>query len=274
MPVALVLGVLVAWPMLDNVLLSFQHVNGDSSTGFAGASNYQALLSDDTFWRSVRVTLVFAVLSLAIEFAVGVGLAVVLARVLCGAGLLRTLLLIPTMLTPAVAALNFRTMLNFDYGVVNYVLEQVGLAKHAWVSESGVIPLLTLVGADVWRSTPFFALILCAGLLAVPAEVVEAAQLDGAGPLRTLLRIKVPILMPLILVTVLFRVIDLFRAFDIIYVLTQGGPGSSTEVVSMHIYTDMTVGNFTSYAATEATVLALLMLILSLGLLRVLRTQA
>jgi multiple sugar transport system permease protein len=273
LPATVLLGVLVGWPIVDGVLLSLQRITPTADPGWVGLNNYKSVLTSGAFWDTVRITVVFSLLSLVIEFVLGFGLALMLARVVRGAGLLRTLLLIPTMFTPAVAAINFRVMLNFDYGLINYLISQVGLAPQAWVSQPGFGPLAALVLTDVWRSTPFFVLVLSSGLLALPQETLEAADVDGVRAFRKLLYIKIPLLLPLLLVTVLFRVIDLLRTFDIVYVLTQGGPGTSTTVTSLQIYNDLTVGNFTSYASTEAVIMMILTAFVSIALIRVLRAQ-
>ena len=273
LPATVLLGVLVGWPIVNGILLSLQRITPTAEPGWVGLANYQAVLSNGAFWDTVRITVVFSLVALVIEFLLGFGLALMLARVVRGSGLLRTLLLIPTMFTPAVAAINFRVMLNFDYGLINYLISQVGLTPQAWVSQPGVGPLAALVLTDVWRSTPFFVLVLSSGLLALPQETLEAADVDGVRAFRKLLYIKIPLLLPLLLVTVLFRVIDLLRTFDIVYVLTQGGPGTSTTVTSLQIYNDMSVGNFTSYASTEAVIMMILTAAVSLVLIRVLRAQ-
>jgi multiple sugar transport system permease protein len=273
LPAFVLLGVLVGWPIVDGVLLSLQRITPTAEPGWVWFRNYQAVLGSGMFWHTLFVTLMFTVISLVIELGLGMALALMLARVVRGAGAIRTLILVPVMLTPSVAAINFRVMLNYDYGLVNYLLRVVGLQAQPWVSQAGVGPLLSLVMTDVWRSTPFFVLVLSSGLLALPQDVLEAADVDGARMWRKLLLVKIPMLAPLLLVTVLFRVIDLFRTFDIVYVLTQGGPGTSTTVTSLLIYNDMAVGNFTSYAATEAVIFMVLMLFVSILLIRSLRAQ-
>jgi multiple sugar transport system permease protein len=266
------MAVLMVWPLIDGIRLSLHHISPTAGGEWAGLANYKAVLTDSAFWHSGLVTLEFSLASLSIEFALGFGLALLMSAIVRGGGTLRTLVLIPTMLTPAVAALNFRTMLNYDFGVINYLATQLGLAAHPWVSDPGTA-LLALVVTDVWRSTPFFALVLTAGLLALSPEILEAAELDGANAWQKLFYVKVPMLLPLILVTVLFRVIDLFRNFDTVYVLTHGGPGTTTEVASLRIYDDMYVGNYTSYAATEATIFMVLTLLVAGLLVRTLRLQ-
>jgi multiple sugar transport system permease protein len=273
LPATVLLGVLVGWPIVNGILLSLQRITPTAEPGWVGLGNYKAVLTSAAFWESVRITVVFSLAALVIEFVLGFGLALMLARVVRGSGVLRTLILIPTMLTPAVAAINFRVMLNYDYGLINYVISQLGLPPQAWVSQPGIAPLAALVLTDVWRSTPFFVLVLSSGLLALPQETLEAADVDGVNGWRKLIYVKVPLLFPLLLVTILFRVIDLLRTFDIVYVLTQGGPGTSTTVTSLLIYNDMAVGNFTSYASTEAVIMMLLTAIVSVVLIRVLRAQ-
>lgn len=273
LPAAVLLVVLIGWPILHGVLLSFQRVTPTAPPGWIGINNYKAVFTDTVFWHTVLVTLTFSVLALSIEFSLGLALALMLARVVRGAGVLRTLLLIPVMFTPAVAAINFRIMLNYDYGLVNYLSGKLGFAPQAWVSEPGIGPLASLVLTDVWRNTPFFVLVLSSGLLALPQDVIEAADVDGARMWRKLISVKLPMLAPLLLVTVLFRIIDLFRTFDIVYVLTQGGPGTSTTVTSLQVYNDLSIGNFTSYACTEAVVFMGLTTIVSLMLIRALRAD-
>jgi len=273
LPVSVLLAVLVGWPLLNGFLISLQRITPTAPPGWIGIANYKSVLTDGVFWDTVKVTLIFSVISLAIEFSIGLALALMLARVVRGSGSIRTLILIPVMLTPAVAAINFRVMLNYDYGLINYLLEQLGFKSQAWVSQGGIGPMLALIMTDVWRSTPFFVLVLSSGLLALPHDVIEAADIDGASTWRRLTLVKMPLLFPLILVTILFRIIDLFRTFDIVYVLTQGGPGTATTVTSLQVYNDLQVGNFTSYASTEAMVFLVLTLVVSVSLIRILRRQ-
>jgi len=272
LPAVVLLLALVVYPLVNDVRLSLAHLSPGIDEQFVGFTNYKAVLSDSDFWRSVWVTVKYSIMSLVIEFIVGFGLALLMARIVRGGGLLRTLILIPTMLTPSVAAINFRNLLNYNFGLINYLIGLVGIGPRPWLASSGS-SLAALVLTDVWRSTPFFVLILSAGLLALSPEVMEATELDGANGWQKLLHVQIPLLVPLILVTVLFRVIDLFRTFDTVFTLTNGGPGNATNVTSMQIYTDMYVGQYTSYAATEAVVFLLLTLIVSWLIVRLMRLQ-
>lgn len=272
LPALAMLIVFIAYPLVDDVRLSLAHISPTSDEAFVGLQNYSSVLRDATFWHSVAVTARYAALSLVIELVLGFGLALLMVRIVRGGGTLRTLILIPTMLTPAVAAINVRQLLNYDLGLVNYFTSLFGVAPKAWLADSGYA-LGALVLTDVWRSTPFFVLVLSAGILALSPEVMEAAELDGARGWQKFVYMQVPMLMPLILVTVLFRVIDLFRTFDTVYALTNGGPGNATNVTSMQIYSDMYVGQYVSYAATEAIVFLLLTLIASTAVLRLMRVE-
>jgi len=272
LPAAVLLLGLLAYPLVDDLRLSVAHISPGVDEAFVGLRNYRAVFTDSVFWTSVLITLKYALTCLVIELVIGFGLAVLMAKIVRGGGLLRTLILIPTMLTPAVSAINFRNLLNYDLGLVNYLTSLFGIAPRAWLANPSTA-FAALVGTDVWRSTPFFVLVLSAGLLALSPEMMEASELDGASGWQKFVHIQVPMLIPLILVTVLFRVIDLFRTFDTVFTLTNGGPGNSTNVTSMQIYNDLYVGQYTSYAATEAVVFMLLTLTVSGLVVRALRSQ-
>ncbi len=272
LPAAVLLLGLLAYPLLDDLRLSLARISPGVEQSFVGLRNYRAVLSDPVFWTSVGVTLRYTVSCLVVELVVGFALALLMTRIVRGGGTLRTLVLIPTMLTPAVSAINFRNLLNYDLGLVNYLTGLLGLAPRAWLADP-TTAFVALVGTDVWRSTPFFVLVLSAGLLALSPEMMEASELDGASGWQKFVHIQVPMLVPLILVTVLFRVIDLFRTFDTVFTLTTGGPGNATNVTSMQIYNDLYTGQYTSYAATEAVVFMLLTLVVSGLVVRSLRSQ-
>jgi multiple sugar transport system permease protein len=162
LPAAVLLVVLILYPLVYGIALSVQRITATLSDGFVGVRNYSGVFRDGGFWHSVLVTAEFSVAALVLEFGLGLGLALMLARIVRGGGVIRTLILIPTMLTPAVAATNFRMMLNYDVGVINYVIGLLGFSSHPWVSDPNTA-LIALVLTDIWRNTPFFALVLGAG---------------------------------------------------------------------------------------------------------------
>lgn len=218
---------------------------------FVGLSNFQFLLGDSGFWQSVRVTLIFAVASVALEFALGLGLALLLDRKMKGIGLLRTLLIVPVLISPVGMGLTFRYILAPSYGLLNFLLSSAGLAPVNWIV-SPTFALPAVIFADLWQWTPFVALILLAGIQSISTEIVEAAQLDGLTEWQMLWRMTLPLIRPVVLVVILIRLIDAIRSFDMVFVLTRGGPGASTEVLSILSYVD----GFTSGDMATASAIA------------------
>jgi len=271
-PAVLAMVALLGYPLIVQLITSLKSVNSTGDHGWVGLKNYGSVLTDGSFWHSVLVTAQFAAICLVLEFVLGLALALAVNRVLVGGGPMRVLILIPTMITPAVAAINFRLIMNANTGILNWFTSLVGLPEVNWVADPATA-MWALAAVDIWRSTPFVILVLSAGLLSMSVDVLEAAQLDGASAWRTLVLIKMPMLTPLILVVVLFRIIDLFRTFDLPFILTQGGPAELTNVASLQIYADMFSGYFTSYAATEGIIFTAITLVFGLMLVRSLRAD-
>jgi multiple sugar transport system permease protein len=165
----------------------------------------------------------------------GMGLALLLNQELKGRGLLRSFILLPMMCTNVVIGLMWRLLLNYQYGLVNYYLGRLGFLPVEWLSSPDVA-MASVVLVDVWNTTSFVALMLLAGLQSLPDEPYEAARIDGASPIQSFFYLTLPLLKPIILVTLLWRFIDTFRIFDVVYLLTAGGPARATETVSIYIY--------------------------------------
>lgn len=163
------------------------------------------------------------------------GLALLLNQELKGRGLLRSFILLPMMCTNVVIGLMWRLLLNYQYGLVNYYLGRLGFLPVEWLSSPDVA-MASVVLVDVWNTTSFVALMLLAGLQSLPDEPYEAARIDGASPIQSFFYLTLPLLKPIILVTLLWRFIDTFRIFDVVYLLTAGGPARATETVSIYIY--------------------------------------
>lgn len=264
--VCLLLFVLV-YPLGYGFWMSLHSTTLITPGAFTGLHNYWLALTEPLFRDSLLVTLKITVEDLVLEFVIGFALALLLDRIRRGQTVYRTLILLPVMVAPVVAALNWRLMLNHDFGVVNYFVRLLGLAPHAWANEPATA-VHTVVLAEMWRNLPFVVVVLSAGLGALPVEVLEAAAIDGASFWQTLWRVVVPLLKPIVLVIALFRVISLLRAFDSAFALTGGGPGKLTEVVSLHIYNDTFSGGFLGYAAAESYILLGVTLVISLILIR------
>jgi multiple sugar transport system permease protein len=202
---------------------------------FVGLRNYGQLLGDDLFWKAVRVTFVFSFSVLALQFIFGFFIANLFDRERRGMNLLRTLFIIPVFASPVALGLTWRYMYQPGYGLINHVLESVGLPRVNWLSNpQWALP--AVIAVDVWQWTPFVALILLAGMQSISPEITEAAELDGLTRFQYLWRIVVPLLMPIIVVVGLIRMIDALKTFDMIYVITRGGPGTTTYNLPLHAY--------------------------------------
>ncbi len=240
---------------------------------FVGVANFTDLFGDELFRQSLWVTLEFAVAAVALEFAIGLAVAVLLDRKMTGIGILRMLLIVPVLISPVGMGLTFRYIFAPTYGLLNYLLGSVGLAPVDWiVSTTWALP--AVIAVDVWQWTPFVTLILLSGMQSISVEVTEAAELDGLSEWQKLWRIVMPLIKPVVIVILLIRLIDAIRSFDLIFVLTRGGPGSSTEVLSILSYvTGFTSGDMGT-ASAIAWVTVVLVNILVILFLRALTRPA
>lgn len=268
-PALLVIAGVFVYPLAYSLWMSLQAYNIITPARFVGLRNYQRILSDDTFWQSAVTTFSFAIPTFVIEVVIGFGLALMLERVSHGRGLMRSIILIPLLLTPVVEALNWRVMLNFDFGVVNWFIGLVGIPKVNWVNDAR-LAMPALIVLEVWRVVGFEVLVFSAGLAALPHEPFESAEIDGASSWQQLVHLTLPMLTPLFVVVALFRSYELLRVFDIVYGLTGGGPGRATETLSFHIFNQMISGFQVGYASAAAYVLFAMSLLLVLLIIRVL----
>ena len=231
----LLLGIVLI-PLALGLWISFRNGSLLTPTSeFVGLKNYVDLLTSSRFWDAVRVTAVISALSLAIQLPLGFLLAVVINRELRGTRVFRSSLLMPLLLTPVAVGLMWRLMLNVDNGVVDGVLQMVGLPAVDWLGDR-TMALVSVVLVDSWQNTPFVMLLLLAGLQSLPVGPLEAARVDGASTLQTYRHVILPLLAPVGLVVVMIRVIESVKLFDIIYILTSGGPGTATQNVSLLDY--------------------------------------
>lgn len=231
-PAAAVLAVVTLYPVGYVLWLSLQRFSLLSEApSFIGLANFARLAGDARFWNAFGNTVYFTLVSVALELALGLAAALLLARAFAGAGAMRAVVLLPWAIPTVVAARMWEWMYNGDFGVINYLLgtEINWLGNPLWAIHAAI-------AMDVWKATPFVALLLLAGRLAIAPELYQAARLDGAGPWRLFRHVTLPLLWPLILVVLIFRTIDAFRVFDAIYVLTGGGPADTTETLSIYAY--------------------------------------
>jgi ABC-type sugar transport system permease subunit len=226
------------YPVFNGLWLSFRNTSLVFQTdAFVGFDNYSAMVADPKFWNAWRNTLVFTVSSTALETVLGLLMALILFETFGGRGWVRASMLIPWAIPTVVTSKMFAWMFDGQNGIVNYLLRTVGIISGNinWYG-SADHALLTIVIADVWKTTPFMALLLLSGLQTIPGSLAEAARIDGASEWQYFWSIRLPLLAPSLLIAALFRALDAFRIFDLVYVLTGGGPADATEVLSTLTY--------------------------------------
>jgi multiple sugar transport system permease protein len=236
-PAVLYLLALSIYPTIYSLWIAFHNYSlyRRDLVSFSGIDNFTDLLDSDVFKQSFTVTLVFAAAAVLIELVLGFAIAVLLDRKMRGVNALRTLLMIPVLISPVAMGLTFRYIFAPTYGLLTYLLRIAHIPSPDWtVSVTWALPVV--IFADVWQWTPFVALILLSGMQSVSTEVTEAAELDGLSEWQKLWRIVLPLIRPVLLVVVLIRLIDSIRMFDLVFVMTRGGPGSTTEVLSLFSY--------------------------------------
>lgn len=201
---------------------------------FVGADNYERLLTGSvTLGHALKLTFIYAAAALTIELGLGLVIALVVNRALRVGSVVTSVMLVPMILMPAIVAMVFRLYFSYE-GLVNWLMGLVGVPPANWFSAGLAIPAVVIV--DVWQWTPFFVLILVAGLETLPSEMLEAAEVDGATRLQLIRHVQLPIIAPLIVVASTLRVMELLRQFDVVFVMYGGGPGNATEILSMAVY--------------------------------------
>lgn len=233
-------------------------------TEFVGLANYVSLWGDPNFRESVVVTLKFAFSVVSIEMLIGVGLALLLDRNLRGMSLLRTLFILPMMIAPVVVGLMWRYMYHPSVGIFNRSLEGLGLGSVDWLGQHA---LLSVIIADIWQWTPFIFILSLAALQSLPKSALEAARIDGASGWQQILYIKLPLMMPVLIVTCLLRLIDAFKVLEVILVMTEGGPGLSTEILALRISRTATEFRELGVAAAMSNYLLMLLLLVTILML-------
>ena len=265
-PAVLLFLALTVLPLGNLVLLGFQDVewiDRSAVRDWVGLANYARLPEDTLFRAGILNTAIFAVVAVALQMVIGFGLALLTTRVTRGQLLYRAIFITPILVPGIVIGAIWKLMYSFDFGVINQALLLVGLAPLDWLGSSE-LALLSVIVVDVWHWTPFCFLLMLAALETLPEDVYEAAQLDGASGWKTLRHITLPLMMPAIVVTFVFRMILAFKVFDEVYLLTGGGPGTSTEVISFTIYRRFFTEDQAGYgsALSVATIATIALMIL------------
>ncbi len=275
-PALVAMAAVMGFPLLYLCSMSLHRWSliGFAPPRFIGLTNFAALGGDERFVNSLWRTLYFTALGLASNLPLGLGIALLLDQRFPTRNLLRALMILPMVATPAAMGLVWVVMLDPSLGIIRYMFRAIGVATPPlWLSNPNwVIP--TLVGVDAWMWTPMVALICMAGLAALPAEPFEAARVDGAGAWQRFRFITFPLLAPTLLVAAMLRVMDLLKVIDIVYVMTGGGPGHASETINLYNYLVALSYDKIGYGSAVALVLFALVLICTVALIRLRRAVA
>ena len=272
LPAMLATAILIVFPVIYLLYMSVHEwfLLGSKEPLFIGVGNYLNLLSDERFIGGMQRTGVFVLLGLVVQIPLGMAIAVLFNEHFPGRGLLRTLILLPMVATPVAMALVWVMMLDPGMGVMNYFLSWVGIRGVAWLSDSAIV-IPTLVIVDTWQWTPMVALICLAGLATLPIEPFEAARIDGANAWQRFWSLTVPMVWPTLMVAVMFRLIDLLKVIEHIYVMTRGGPGFASETINVYNFLSGLYYYKVGYGSAISVVIFALVLGASLILVRVRR---
>ncbi len=272
-PCLLYLAAFAIYPLIYSLRLSFTDLTAADGTGnWVGLKNYTDLLRDPLFWNAAENSAIMVTTAVSLQVVLGTALALFFNLHLAGSWIVRGIMVLPMLITPIVVGVMWRALLNPDWGLVNWIIAQFGLDPPNWLGSIGMA-MRTLIMVDVWQWTPFVFIIVYARLQALPQDVFEAAQLDGATRLSTLRRVTLPLLMPAISFAAIFRAVDAFRSFDLIYGLSYGGPARSTTTLSFFSFQNGFQFQNYGYAAAVAYMMLIILIVGTTVLLRYVRLR-
>lgn len=273
LPAFLYMLVFVGYPIVSNILLSFQDVTLHTLTAshrpFAGFQNYSSIFQDKVFIKALENTFLFTVSCLVIQFIIGFALAVFFNQNFKISKFIRGLLMMPWMIPITITALMFKFIFGTDVGILNYFLKSIGLIQNNidWLTSAGTA-MLAIITANIWIGIPFNMILISTGLTTIPKELYESASIDGAGKLHSFLKITLPLLRPTINSVLILGFIYTFKVFDLVYVMTSGGPVNSTHMLSTYSY-KLSFEMFKySKGSAVANVLFVILLIISIFYLK------
>lgn len=269
LPAVLVMLAGLVYPVVDAFRLSFLDWEIGQDIGAAeavGWSHYARMLADPDVRESLFVTLRFGFWTISIEMALGIALALLLEKPIRGASVFRTIFILPLMVSPVVVGLIWRYLFDARVGWINYYLGYIGIEPQVWLGDAD-LAFFAIVMTDIWQWTPFIFIIVIAGLQALPSDVLEAARIDGTNWWQHIFLIKLPMIRSILVIALLMRLIDVFRGMEVMYIMTGGGPGRATELLSLHIYNRAFNAQQLGYASAIAVLLISLVFLLSLAIL-------
>lgn len=258
------------FPLIFSLRASFMDWNlaRPLETSFAGIDNFRRLFTHPGFLVALKNTALLTGVCVGLEFAIGIGIALLLAREIKGSNVFRTLLIFPMMMTPVIVGLIWLFMYYPRIGVINFFLHKLSLPTPAWTSSKSTA-LLSIMIPDIWQWTPFVFIVLFAGIQSGPQEVMESALVDGASNFQRFIYITLPLLKPVIMVVLLLRIIDVMKLFDTIYILTNGGPGYASENLSWFAYRTLIRAYDVGLAAASSYIILVIVVIIVTILLKV-----
>jgi multiple sugar transport system permease protein len=269
-PAVLVMAAACLYPVISAFQLGFYDWSMGtpwSSARWVGLDSFVSAFTNPRVWSSLWTTLIFAAVCVSAEMVLGIALALALEHPVRGMAFFRTLFILPMMIAPIAVGLAWRYMFDAQFGLINAVLGLFGIAAKGWLADP-TLAFAAIVIADIWQWTPFVFIMMIAALANVDSSVIEASRIDGARWWQMTFRVKLPMVMHVIAITLMMRLIDAFRVLEVVYVLTFGGPGDSTEILALHIYKTAFVGQQLGVAAAISVLLLVVVALLSWGALR------
>ena len=267
LPGAIFMGAFLIYPIITMVADSFFEVGITGDKTFVGLENYIRAFTAGGFLKQLKNTLLYIVIAVSIETAIGLLFALFFELNYKGSKIIRSLMMAPLMIAPLVAGLTWKLMMSSSFGIVNELLAKIGILSSSrdilWLADEKW-SLLAFCIADIWLTTPFMMLMILAGLQGLDSSMLEAAKMDGASLLQQVFSIKLPVIKPVLLTALSVRIIDAARTFDIIWAMTEGGPNSSSETLSIIIYKTLTRYNDVGYASAMAVVFIAVLVIFTL----------
>ena len=267
-PSLILIAVLVLYPVFETIRLSFFNYRIQTMAlgeTFIGLDNFKNIISDSEFLTSLKFTLIFTVTAVSLETIIGIFFALIMNQKIPGQGIIRTAVLVPWAIPTIISGLMWKFMYSQQYGVINYILKTLKIITKnlPWLSNAQLAVVATII-ADVWKTTPYMSLLILSGLQTIPAQMYEAAAIDGATKIQRFIHITIPLIKPVLSVAILFRTLATFRIYALISVLTSGGPANATQSLSLYtIKTYFNYGNL-GYGAALATVTFIISLIISM----------
>jgi multiple sugar transport system permease protein len=272
-PAVVILAFTCLYPVIKGFELSFYDWalgTPIESRKYVGWENFVSAWHDPILFNSIKVTLVFTAFAVAAELFLGLLIAFLLEKGMKGIALLRTMFILPIMIAPVVVGLLWRYLFDANFGLINYMVSLFGVEPKVWLGTPG-LALPAVIITDIWQWTPFMFILFLAGLQSLPKDPVEAAHVDGATAWQVIRMVKLPLLAPVIWVAVILRIIDAFRSLEVMFIMTFGGPGRETEVLSLNIYKTAFMGQRLGQAAVNSVFLLVFIVLLSMAFLIIAR---